>query len=325
MTDLTTRFAGLTLKNPVIVSSSGLTDSVEKLKKLEEYGAGAVVLKSIFEEQILYEADLLYETSDYPEAEDYIRNYTKSNSLEQYLKLISSAKKEVGIPVIASVNCISANEWTEFVKNIEAAGADAVELNVYMLPVSLEYEGRDYEKTYLEILTTVKSMVGIPVIMKLGPNFTHPVHLIEKLYHRGVDAVVLFNRFYTPDINIDEMRMTSADIFSSPSDIRYSLRWVAIASSILEEVHIAASTGIHDWKAIVKQLLAGAQAVQVCSALYKNGPGYLAEMIYGLESWMENKKFRAIENFRGKMSYRNITDPVVYERSQFMRYFSSRH
>ena len=325
MTDLTTRFAGLTLKNPVIVSSSGLTDSVEKLKKLEEYGAGAVVLKSIFEEQILYEADLLYETSDYPEAEDYIRNYTKSNSLDQYLKLISSAKKEVGIPVIASVNCISANEWTEFVKNIEAAGADAVELNVYMLPVSLEYEGRDYEKTYLEILTTVKSMVGIPVIMKLGPNFTHPVNVIEKLYHRGVDAVVLFNRFYTPDINIDEMRMTSADIFSSPSDIRYSLRWVAIVSSILEEVHIAASTGIHDWKAMVKQFLAGAQAVQVCSALYKNGPGYLAEMIYGLESWMENKKFRSIENFRGKMSYRNITDPAVYERSQFMRYFSSQH
>jgi dihydroorotate dehydrogenase (fumarate) len=325
MTDLTTRFAGLTLKNPFIVGSSGLTDSVEKLKKLEGFGAAAVVLKSIFEEQILYEAELLYDTSDYPEAEDYIRHYTKSNSLDQYLKLITSAKKEVDIPVIASINCVSSKEWTEFARNIETAGADAIELNVYMLPVNLENESKDYEKTYQEILTAVKSLVGIPVIMKLGPNFTHPAHLIEKLYHRGVDGVVLFNRFYAPDINIEELSMTTAAIYSSPSDISYTLRWVAIISSILDEVQIAASTGIHDWKAAVKQLLAGAQAIQICSALYKNGAEYLAEMIYGLETWMENKKFRNIDNFRGRMSYRNISDPAVYERSQFMKHFSSRH
>jgi dihydroorotate dehydrogenase (fumarate) len=323
--DLTTNFAGLTLRNPVIVSSSGLTDSVEKIRKLEQYGAGAVVLKSIFEEQILFEADRLSETSDYPEAEDYIRYYSRSNSLDQYLRLIGAATKETSIPVIASVNCISPEDWTEFATSIEKAGADAIELNVYFLPVNLSYEGQDYEKIYLDLLTAVKKRVGIPVIMKLGPNFTHPAQFIEKLYHRGVNAVVLFNRFYSPDININELKMTSADIFSAPSDIRYSLRWVAIISSVVDQVHIAASTGIHDSKAIVKQLLAGAQAVQVCSALYKNGVAFLAEMLSGLESWMESKQYTCIDDFRGLMSYRNIPDPAVYERSQFMRYFSGRH
>ena len=325
MTDLTTRFAGLTLKNPVIISSSGLTDNVQKIRKLEEFGAGAVVLKSIFEEQILYEANTLSETSDYPEAGDYIRYYTKSNSLDQYLRLIQSAKKEVSIPVIASVNCISSKDWTDFTRSIEAAGADAIELNVYFLPVNTDVEGQVYEENYLELLTTIKKKVGLPVIMKLGPNFTHPVRFIEKLYHRGVDAVVLFNRFYSPDINVDELKMTSSEVFSSPSDIRHSLRWVAIVSSIIDQVHIAASTGIHDGKAVVKQLLAGAQAVQVCSTLYKNGPAYLAEMISGLVTWMEAKKFRRIDDFRGMMSYSNIPDPAVYERSQFMRYFSGQH
>ena len=325
MINLKTVFAGLELSNPIIVSSSGLTDKLEKIRKLEEYGAGAVVLKSIFEEQILFEADKLMETSDYPEAVDYIRNYTRNNSLDQYLDLIESAKKSVSIPVIASVNCVSSSEWTDFAKKIEEAGADALELNVYFIPLNMDYSSVDYEKIYLDLLRDIKKKISIPVILKLGTNFTHPVKFVEQLYHRGADGLVLFNRFYSPDINIDDMKMTSSDILSSPSDIRLSLRWVAIISSLVKEIPLAASTGVHTGKAIVKQLLAGARAVQVCSVLYKEGPAYLTQLKKELEDWMSEKNFESLGQFIGKMNYDNIGDPAIYERSQFMRYFSSIH
>jgi len=289
MINLKTVFAGLELSNPIIVSSSGLTDKLEKIEKLEEYGAGAVVLKSIFEEQILFEADKLMETSDYPEAEDYIRHYTKNNSLGLYLDLIESAKKSVGIPVIASVNCVSATEWTDFARQIADAGADALELNVYFIPINKNISSQDYEKIYLDLLADIKKKIDIPVILKLGVHFTHPVKFVEQLYHRGADGLVLFNRFYSPDINIDDMKMTSSDVLSSPADIRVSLRWVAIISSLVKEIPLAASTGVHSGKAIVKQLLAGARAVQVCSVLYKEGPAYLTQMKKELVDWMSAK------------------------------------
>lgn len=323
--DLQTKFAGLTLRNPVIVSSSGLTDSLDKIRKLEEYGAGAVVLKSIFEEQILYEGDRLLESSDYPEAEDYIRNYTRSNNLDKYLALIESAKKETGIPVIASVNCVSASQWTDFAIRIADAGADALELNVYFIPVDGERSAEKYEKIYTDLLVAIRKKTDLPVILKLGPHFTHPVRIISDIYKRGAGGVVLFNRFYTPDINIDEMKMTTSSVLSSPEDIRVSLRWVAIVSSLVKEIDLAASTGIHDGEAIVKQLLAGARAVEVCSVLFREGPAHLKKMIRELEDWMSAKGFNSPSEFRGKMNYESIGDPSVYERSQFMRYFSSMH
>ncbi len=325
MINLKTVFAGLELDNPIIVSSSGLSDKLEKIEKLEEYGAGAVVLKSIFEEQILFEADKLYETSDYPEAGDYIRHYTRNNSLDKYLELIESAKKSVSIPLIASVNCVSSSEWTDFAKQIEEAGADALELNVYFIPLNRDYSSQDYEKIYLDLLADIKAKITIPIILKLGANFTHPVKLTEQLYHRGADGLVLFNRFYSPDINIDDMKMTASDVLSSPADIRLSLRWVAIISSLVKEMPLAASTGVHSGKAIVKLLLAGARAVQVCSVLYREGPSYLTQLKKELVDWMSAKNFGDLGQFIGKMNYDNIGDPAIYERSQFMRYFSSMH
>ena len=323
MAELSTKYAGLDLRNPVIVSSSGLTDSVEKIQKLEEAGAGAVVLKSLFEEQILHEAGMLAESSNYPEADDYLKHYTRTNSLDTYLDLIEGAVRASRIPVIASINCISDSEWFDFAMKIEEAGASAIELNVYFLPAGRDTGPVNYEKLYLDIAEKVKSRVGIPVIMKLVQNFTNLVNLIDLLYHRGIDGVVLFNRFYTPDINIKELRMTASDIFSSPTDLRYSLRWVAIVSSIVEQVDIAASTGVHDGQALIKQLLAGAKAVQVCSAVYKNGPAHITVMIDELGKWMDEKKFENLDAFRGSMNYGNIKDPEIYERSQFMKYFSS--
>lgn len=325
MYNLEVSYLGLKLKNPVIVSSSGLTSSVEKIKKIEKSGAGAVVLKSLFEEQINYEAGTLIMNHDYPEAEDYIKNYTKDHGVGEYLKLIEEAKKAVSIPVIASINCVSANDWVRFTREIENAGADAIELNVFSLPTDKNLEASEYEKVYFDLAGKIKSVTHLPVSMKIGNHFTNPVNMVYKLFTMGIKGVVLFNRFYEPDIDINKFSLTAAEVFSTPSEIRQNLRWVAIISDKVNQIDISASTGIHSGEAIIKQLLAGAEAVQVCSVLYKNGVEYIDKMLDEVEIWMKNNDYKSIEEFRGKMSYKSIPDPMLYERSQFMKYFSSVH
>jgi len=320
MSHLETTYLGLKLKNPVIVGSSGLTSSIEKIKKIEEMGAGAVVLKSIFEEQIKHEAGSLANGAHTPEALDYLNYYVKNNSVQEYLDLIKKAKQEVKIPVIASINCISAKEWVDFAKQIENAGADALEINVFVLPNDRNANADKYENIYFELAEKLKSTVKIPFAFKLSSYFTNLVGFVQKL---NVPGVVLFNRFYAPDIDIDNLKFTAAEVFSSPSDIRNSLRWVGIISSKVTKTDIAASTGIHDGKAAVKQLLAGAKVVQVCSSLYKNGIDHLGTIIKDIETWMNKHGYKSIDEFRGKMSYDKIDDPLIYERSQFMKYFSS--
>jgi dihydroorotate dehydrogenase (fumarate) len=325
MINLSTNYLGLTLRNPLIISSSGLTNAVEKIRKLEELGAGAVVLKSLFEEQINYEAGLYVENGLYPEALDYISNYSKSNSVEDYLKLIEEAKRTVHIPVIASINCISASEWVSFAKNIEEAGADALELNVFFIASDKEKKSEHYENLYNDLIIKINKVIKIPIAVKLGYHFTNLAGMVNNLYIRGAKGVVLFNRFYEPDIDIDNLKFTSSGIFSSPSDIRQSLRWVGILSDKVEKIDIAASTGIHDGKAVIKQILAGAKAVQLCSVLYQKGEKQIEIILNEIESWMKNKNYKNIGEFRGKMNYSNIPDPSIYERSQFMKYFSSFH
>jgi dihydroorotate dehydrogenase (fumarate) len=323
MINLSVNYLGLKLKSPLIVSSSGLTDSVEKIEKLEELGAGAVVLKSLFEEQIRVEAGNMLEKSDYPEAQDYILHYTKNNSLEEYLRLIEKAKKVAGIPVIASINCISAAEWVSFFRDIEKAGADAVELNIYILPTKKEVASEKYEELYYDVISKIKKHAEIPISVKIGLNFTNLVKHINNLYVRGARGVVLFNRFYAPDIDVDSLRFTTSSVFSSPSDIRDSLRWVGIISDQVEKIDIAASTGVHDGKGAIKQILAGAHAVQICSALYKHGIDRLSQINKDIENWMDRHHFKTIDAFRGKLNYKHIPDPTIYERSQFMKYYSS--
>lgn len=320
MSQLETTYLGLKLKNPVIVGSSGLTSSIEKIKKIEEKGAGAVVLKSIFEEQINFEAGNLASGSDSPEAWDYVNYYVKNNTVQEYLDLIKNAKKEVNIPVIASINCVSAKEWIGFAKSVEEAGADAIEVNVFILPNDRNANGEKYENIYFDLAEKLKKTVNIPFSFKLGSHFTNLVGFVQKLH---VPGVVLFNRFYAPDIDIDQLKFTSSEVFSTPSDIRNSLRWVGIISSKIAHLDVAASTGVHDGNAVVKQILAGASAVQVCSTLYKNGIDHLENILKEIEDWMNKKGFKNIEEFKGKMSYAKIEDPLVYERSQFMKYFSS--
>ncbi|MFP4365541.1 MAG: dihydroorotate dehydrogenase-like protein [bacterium] len=325
MPNLEVEYLGLKLKNPVIVSSSGLTSTVDKIRSLEKAGAGAVVLKSLFEEQINYEAGSLIMDHDYPEAEDYIRNYTKDHSVGNYLDLIEEAKKTVSIPVIASINCVSASDWVGFSQRIEEAGADALELNVYFLPTDRLTSSADFENIYYELASKITGIINIPVSVKLGNNFTNVLAIIDRLHAQGIKGVVMFNRFYEPDIDIERMKLTAADIFSNPSDLRHVLRWVALVSDKIRVMDISASTGVHSSEAVIKQILAGAKTVQVCSLLYKNGIKEVSNLLGGLQEWMDRKGYGEISDFRGKMSYKNIPDPTAYERSQFMKYFSNVH
>lgn len=325
MTTLETGYMGLKLKNPIVVASSGLTNSVAKIKDLEIAGAGAVVLKSIFEEQINNEVNHLINRDPqnlYPEAEDYIWNYTRNNSITHHLNLLSEAKKETEIPIIASLNCMSASEWTVFAKEFENAGADALELNLFIVPTDRKKSAAEIEQLYFRVLSEVKKNVNIPVSVKIGFYYTNLVAMADGLVANGADALVLFNRFYEPDINIEKLELTASEVFSSPQDIRRSMRWIGLISSQLPKVEIAAATGIHDGEAVIKQLLAGAQVTQICSTVYINGTQVIPGMLSDLNAFMKKWNFKKIDDFRGRLSYKNIPDPMLYERAQFMKYFS---
>ncbi len=321
--DFSVKYMGLDLKSPLIVGSSGLTNSVEKIKELESFGVGAVVLKSLFEEQILFEADAAGKQNeyDYPEALDYIKSYAKDESINTYLKLIEDCKKETQIPIIASVNCVTDGEWLNFAKKMEKAGADALELNVSLLPTDIEKSSKENEKLYFDIIDQVKAVIKIPIALKMSHYSSGLANLVRSLsWTKKVDAFVLFNRYYNPDIDINSMKITSSGVFSSPEDISASLRWVAVLSDNIQ-TNISASTGVHSGTDIVKQLLAGADTVQVVSAIYKHGPSYVKTMLEDLEKWMTRKNFKSIEDYRGELSYKNVKNPVAFERIQFMKYF----
>ena len=321
--DLSVKYLGLTLKNPVIVGSSGLTNSVEKIKELEKHGAAAVVLKSLFEEQILFQADNAHNNNDYdyPEAADYIKAYAKDSAIADYLTLIKDAKKEVNIPIIASINCVTKGEWVSFAKKFEEAGADAIELNISLLPSNIDVSSADNEKKYFEIIEAVKKNVNIPVALKMSHFSAGLSNLIQKLsWTKQVDAFVLFNRYYNPDIDINTLKITSSGVFSTPEDISQSLRWVAILANKIK-VDIAASTGVHEADGVIKQILAGASAVQVVSTLYKHGASHLESLISGLEKWMTRNNYNSIEDFKGKVNYESAENAVAFDRVQFMKYF----
>ncbi|MEN8224891.1 MAG: dihydroorotate dehydrogenase-like protein [Bacteroidota bacterium] len=325
--DLSTKYLGLELKNPVIVGSSGLTDSVNKIVDLEKHGAGAVVLKSIFEEEITMEYEkVLAEEAPSRFKDDYLDYFDykiKEQNITNYIKLISDAKKAVKIPVIASINCSSSHEWTYFAKKIEDAGADALELNIFILPSTLEKSLDDIDQNYLEIITNVKNILKIPLSIKISYYFSNLGRAIKILSKTGVQGIVLFNRFYSPDIDLEKMEIVSTNVFSTPQELATSLRWIGIMANRCK-CDLAASTGVHDGKAVIKQLLAGADAVQMVSTLYQHGPEYLETVIRDIESWMEEKGFESIDDFRGKLSQEQYVEPTLYERVQFMKYFSDR-
>lgn len=325
MQNLSTTYMGLKLKSPVVVSSCGLTRSLENIRKAEMAGAGAVVLKSLFEEQILGEISHIDNYSDYPEAADYVKNYVTENKLNEYLTLISDAKAKCDIPIIASICCVYGGEWVEFARRIEQAGADAIELNIFMLPTDKEVSSEEIENQYLDTISAVSDSISIPMAVKIGSHFTNTLAMVKQIYYRNVKGIVMFNRFYEPDIDIEQMKITSADVFSSPTEFRTTLRWVAMTSGELPLIDIAASTGIHDADSAIKALLAGARVTQVCTTVYKNGFDAITAINSGISGWMARHGFCNISDFSGIMNYSNISNPVAYERSQFMKYFASKN
>jgi dihydroorotate dehydrogenase (fumarate) len=323
--DITTRYLGLPLKSPIIASSSGLTDSVKKVKTLEEYGAGAVVLKSIFEEEILFEHEDIMKEAEAAGVNldqfDYLDFQLRGEKLNKYIELIKGSKAATSIPIIASINCAYSHEWISFADQIQGAGADAIELNMFFLPSDFFRSGQEQETMYFKIIEKLVSTVSIPIALKISYYFSNLGQMIQRLSKTGVSGLVLFNRFFSPDIDIDKLTIKSSFVFSSPEELAISLRWIAIMANKVD-CDLAASTGVHDGDAVIKQLLAGATAVQVASCLYKHGTAYIRDMHDTLNAWMEKHHFNSLSDFRGKMSQEKASNPAAYERVQFMKYFS---
>ncbi len=323
MKDLSTKYLGLELKNPIIVGSCGLTSSLDKIKEFADNNAAAVVLKSLFEEQILAELNHNVKswTVDYPESYDYVREYTRENTVSEYLQLIRDAKKEAGIPIIASINCVSSEEWISFAKSVESEGADALEINISLLPSDPQKKSEEYEKIYFDVLENLSGLISIPIALKMSKYSSALANLVTRLSWTGkVSGFVLFNRYYRPDIVLENLRFESASVFSTPDEITIPLRWIALLSSMVDE-DFAASTGVHDAEGVIKQLLAGANAVQVVSTIYKNGAGQIKTMLDELEQWMEEKSFNSVDEFRGKLSVKDEKDLSSLLRIQYMRQF----
>ncbi|HID38848.1 MAG TPA: dihydroorotate dehydrogenase-like protein, partial [Calditrichaeota bacterium] len=298
--------------------------SVDMMKHLQEAGIGAVVLKSIFEEEIMLEMDHTLRESGKegfdPSAFDYYDYKIKDDNLSQYVKLIEEAKKALSIPVIASINCVSGHEWPYFAKQLEEAGADALELNVFTLPTNTSRTCEQTEQLYFDLIAKIKETVNLPVSLKISYYFNNLAAFIQRLTEKGIEGLVLFNRFYSPDFDIESFKVTSANVLSSPDELYLPLRWIAVMSGRVS-CDLAASTGVHDAEAMIKQLLAGARAVQIASALYSGGVDAVKTILTDLEAWMDKKGFASIDDFRGKMAQSRSENPELYERVQFMKYF----
>jgi dihydroorotate dehydrogenase (fumarate) len=321
MADLSTDYMGLKLRNPLIVGSCSLTNSVEGIQRCADAGAGAVVLKSLFEEQIeadTKEVEKHVWLAGHTEAYDYVRKIGIETSSQDYLNLVEKAKAAVTTPVIASLNCITPAWWTDYAKKVENAGADAIELNLAVLPSDSRHSGEDIEKLHYRIVEDVSRSVSIPIAVKIGPYFTSMARVATELGDKGASALVLFNRFYQVDINIDRLDIVPGYRFSTPEEINFSLRWISLLAGRVG-CELSATTGVHDASGMIKQLLAGAATVQVCSTLYIHGIGHIATMLSNLEAWIQKHHFTAVKDFQGRLSQKDSDRPELYERLQYIK------
>jgi dihydroorotate dehydrogenase (fumarate) len=328
MTDLATNYLGLSLKHPVVASAGPLSHTLDGIRQLEDAGAAAIVLFSLFEEQIRLEnaaTEQLMEagTESFPEALDYfpaVEEYEVGP--EPYLELIRRAREATAVPIIASLNGITRTGWVDFARRIEEAGASALELNVYYIPADLSVTGREVEELYLEVLRQVRAAVRIPIAMKLSPFFSAPAEMARRLVSEGADGLALFNRFYQPDFDLETLEVAPTLHLSRPDEIRLPLLWIAILRGRLE-ASLAATTGVHSGDEVVKYLLAGADAVMTTSALLKHGPRHLETLVSGLRHWMERRNYASVEQMKGAMSQRNVADPAAFERANYIKTLES--
>lgn len=321
MIDLSTSYMGISLSNPVIAASSSLTSSLDGLKKCEDAGAGAVVLKSLFEEQITIDknrmiGDMSFDA--YTDAYDFFNAASTDYYMDEYLGLVEEAKEALSIPVIASINCVSPGQWTDYAERFQNIGADALELNMFILPSNITTTGSSIEQNYLKILADVKKNINIPVAIKIGYHFSGMGNFINTAAKNGANGIVLFNRFYKIDIDIEDIALKPSPLFSEASEIHLALQWIALMSGEVP-ADFSAATGIHDGESVIKHLLAGARSVQLCSTLLKNGISRISDIKKEIKMWMEKKEYGKISDFNGILSQENSTHPEAYERSQFIK------
>jgi dihydroorotate dehydrogenase (fumarate) len=325
--DLTTRYLGLRLRSPLVASASPMTGHLNSLRRLEEAGAGAVVLPSLFEEQIVRDAEgaagsmetgaecfsesLTYE----PDLEDY------NSGPSGYLDLLERAKDALQIPVIASLNGVSDGWWVRFSKAIEEAGADAIELNVYVVAADRRMSGDDVERRYLELIGAVRESVRIPLAVKIGPYFSSLPHLADRMVEAGADGLVLFNRFYQPDLELEDFRVVRHLALSTSAELRLPLRWIGMLHGRIA-ASLGATTGIHTVEDVLRVLLAGADVAMMASALIRRGPVHIERLEGELVAWLEAHGYGSVSEIRGRMSHRSVADPSGYERANYMRTLS---
>jgi dihydroorotate dehydrogenase (fumarate) len=327
MAEMVTEFMGLALPSPLVLASSALSNRLENLEMAEGHGAGAVVLRSLFEEQIeaantALETELERGADSNPEARTYFP--PQRIGPHDYLSFLEKAKRTLEIPVIASLNCAAPGSWTEYAREIEAAGADALELNLYAVEADPAVSAAEVERRYLEIVASVREAVRIPLAVKLSPYFTSLAHFAGRLDALGVNGLVLFNRFLQPDISLDKMAAAPAMTLSAPAEALVPLRWIGILHGRIR-AQLAATTGVYDAAGVLKQILAGAQVVQLASSLVKNGIPHLGKVLAGMEDWLDRRGAGAIDEVRGTLSQKEIQDPAAFERAQYVHLILSQN
>ena len=322
--DLTTNYLGLNLRSPLVVSASPLSEDIDNLKRLEDAGAAAIVLYSLFEEQLKQDRLELHQrlehgTESFAEALSYFPEPDEFNlGPEEYLKHIAAAKKTTRIPIIASLNGSSTGGWTDYAQQIQQAGADALELNIYYIPTDMNLTGTEVELTYLEILKAVKSHVTIPVAVKLIPFFSNFANMAKRLDQAGANGLVLFNRFYQPDIELETLEVKPNILLSTPMAARLPLRWIALLHGKLK-ASLAATSGIHRASDALKMLMAGADVTMLCSTLLRHGIPQITTIESDLAAWLTEHEYESVQQLKGSLSQKNCPEPAAFERAQYMK------
>lgn len=326
--DLTTNYLGLKLKSPIVPSAGPLSADISNLRQMEDAGAGAAVIYSLFEEQIEHdELELDHHTSvhaeSYAEADSYLpEHFEFKTGPSEYLEHIHKAKDAVNMPIIASLNGKSIGGWIEYAKLIEEAGADALELNIYLIAADVNKKSEEIEKNYAHIVSRVRSEVKIPIAVKMHPFFGSTANVAKELSNAGANGLVLFNRFYQPDINLETLEVEPDILLSTPMEMRLPLRWIAILYDRIS-ADLASTTGVYTAEDVIKMIMVGADVTQMLSALIKYGIGHIADVITNLQRWMEENEYESLNQMRGSMSYKNISDPAKFERANYMKVLHS--
>jgi len=328
MIDLSTNYLGLRLKNPIVVSASPLSEKLENFPRMRDAGASAIVMYSLFEEQIEAESEnidsaLEYGANSYAESTSYLPDMPKYHiGPDRYLDLLQKAKKSVDIPIIASLNGNSRGGWTQYAQYMEEAGADALELNIFNIPTDPSITGQQLEDSYVELVRSIRKCIKIPISVKIGPYFTSLANFARRLSDAGADGLVIFNRFYQPDFDLEELEVTPNLVLSSPHELRLRLHWAAILYHQVE-IYLAITGGVHDATDVLKSMMAGANVAMMTSALLKYGIEHIGVVLSGMEAWMEEHEYTSIKQMRGSMSLVNVEDPTAFLRGNYLKMLGS--